>query len=224
MVIRVNIKKSKLTYIFSVTILTLFILHSLIMTPNNLSYQKNDTYIESPFNDKKDNPSMSQTDLDNPIYGDGLNQTVRAYMKNISTLKDKNGSFFITAPNLNSTLTAGKFNFTFDQNYNTTYEIEDDSAYDYPIKKFIFIDNATLNLLNGTDDGKSGISNMTDDNPSTFWNVTSESNIINFTITLNFSAYFEPGYNYLNICRIDIDLTANLTKNTNLTVKIWDNI
>ncbi len=224
MVIRVKIKKSKLKCIFSVTILTLFILHSLIMTPNNLSYQKNDTYIESPFNDKKDNPSMSQTDLDNPIYGDGLNQTVRAYMNNISTSTMTNGSFNITAPNLNSKLTAGEFNFTFDQNYNITYEIEDDSAYDYPIKKFIFGDNATLDLLDGTDDGKSWISNMTDDNPNTFWNVTSVSNIINFTITLNFSDYFDIGYNYLNICRIDIDLRANLTINTNLTVKIWDNI
>ncbi len=228
MVIRVNIKKSKLKCIFSVTILTLFILHSLIMTPNNLSYQKNDTYIEYPFNDKKDNPSMSQTDLDNPIYGDGLNQTVRAYMNNISTSTMTNGSFNITAPNLYSKLTAGEFNFTFDQNYNTTYEIENDVAYNlpFPIATFPF-DNATLNLISGNNISGS-ILEMIDDpiaNPNTFWKANSTSNIINFTITVNFTKNSDPVgfyFNYLNISKIYVDFTVNLTENVNLSVKIWD--
>lgn len=227
MVIRVNIKKSKLKYIFSVTILTLFILHSLIMTPNNLSYQKNDTYIESPFNDKKDNPSMSQTDLDNPIYGDGLNQTVRAYMKNISTSTMTNGSFNITAPNLNSKLTAGEFNFTFDQNYNTTYEIENDVAYNlpFPIATFPF-DNATTNLINGsTLEGDLG--NITDGNLDSFWkiNSTTSPGIINLTIIVNFTKNSDPVgfyFNYLNISKIYVDFTVILTEYVNLSVKIWD--
>ncbi len=225
MVIRVNIKKSKLKCIFSVTILTLFILHSLIMTPNNLSYQKNDTYIESPFNDKKDNPSMSQTDLDNPIYGDGLNQTVRAYMKNISTSTMTNGSFNITAPNLNSKLTAGQFNFTFDQNYNTTYEIEDDSVYNYPIVSFQF-DNATDNLISGNAI-EGGVENITDNNQATYWkiNSTTTPGVINLTITANYTSSKDSfSFNYYNISRIDVDLTINLTNDVYLTVKIWDNL
>ena len=225
MVIRVNIKKSKLKCIFSVTILTLFILHSLIMTPNNLSYQKNDTYIESPFNDKKDNPSMSQTDLDNPIYGDGLNQTVRAYMNNISTSTMTNGSFNITAPNLYSKLTAGEFNFTFDQNYNTTYEIEDDDVYNYPIVTFPF-KNATKNLIDGTT-LEGNLSKITDGNIDTFWliNSTTSPGVINLTITANYTSSKDSfSFNYYNISRIDVDLTINLTNDVYLTVKIWDNL
>ncbi|MCK4280485.1 MAG: hypothetical protein KAX10_00090 [Candidatus Lokiarchaeota archaeon] len=195
------------------------------MTPNNLSYQKNDTYIESPFNDKKDNPSMSQTDLDNPIYGDGLNQTVRAYMNNISTSTMTNGSFNITAPNLYSKLTAGEFNFTFDQNYNTTYEIEDDDVYNYPIVTFPF-KNATKNLIDGTT-LEGNLSKITDGNIDTFWliNSTTSPGVINLTITANYTSSKDSfSFNYYNISRIDVDLTINLTNDVYLTVKIWDNL
>ncbi len=225
MVIQVNIKKSKLECIFLVIILTFLILNSLIITPNNLTFQNNENSLDSPIKYKKDNPTMSQTDLDNPIYGDGLNQTVRAYMKNISTSIMTNGSFNITAPNLNSKLTAGEFNFTFDRNYNTTYEIEDDSVYDYPIIKFPF-DNATENLISGNNIS-GGIAEITDDNPSSYWkiNSTSSPGVINFTITANFSSSKDLfSFNYYNISRIDVDFTINLTKDVYLTVKIWDRL
>lgn len=223
MVIRVNIKKSRLKSILLGSILIFFILSSLILASSNISFQNSENSFDSPINDKTKNPIISQTDLDNPIYGDGLNQTVRVYMENTSSSLNKNGSFLVSAPNLNSKLTAGEFNFTFDQNYNTTYEIENDAAYNHPIKTFDDLNDLKLNLVSGNNESGGNVE-ITDGDDYTSWNISSISQEINFTINANFTNSFESGYNYFNICRIDIDITVNSTKNLNLSIKVWDSI
>lgn len=223
---RVIKKKSKLKNGILTTLLISLTLSSFLLFPNNFYFQNGNSLTEEVNNESIRNPFASTTELDDPILGEGDNQTVRVYMQNSSYSFNNNGTFLTPAPNNYSKLAYGEFNFTFEQNYNTTYELEDDNVYDHPVKEINFGENGSLILNNGTTQGNNGFSNMTDGSTTTFWNVTSVNKLLNFTVTLNFSDDFAlaPGYSYLNICRIDVDLNANLSVNVNLTVQVWDHI
>ena len=219
-----NKSKSKFRNRVLSSILIFLTLSSFLFNPNHSILQDFDDILEDENENNIENQLHYAANLDEPIYGDGQNQTVRVYMINSSNSLNNNGSFLTAAPNNNSKLPYGEFNFTFEQNYNTTYELEDDLAYDYSEASYNFVDNGTLKLNNGTSNGNSGFSNITDNDILTFWNVSFENNIINFTLTLNFSKYIDVKYNYTHICRFDIDLRANFTGNVNLTVQAWDHL
>ena len=147
-------QKRNLKGIILVSILIILILFSNLtnFTGNNPMMDENNSTI--PFNkEKNEHPKSSDYNLTSYITGNGVNQTVRAYMTNQSRATDnENGYFEIPAPDDNMYLDYGDFEFNFDNNYTTEYIIEEDSALhpeDY-FEEYKFVEaNSNLTINEG---------------------------------------------------------------------------
>ncbi|MHA1734137.1 MAG: hypothetical protein ACTSU5_19520 [Promethearchaeota archaeon] len=131
--------------------------------------------------------------IDEEFTGQGTNQTVRVYLQNSSELVHRNGSITLDAASSNSRLTKANASFYFERNYTTTYQIEDDSAFDRPrnvSKSYSYnVTNYGDYQVNGTVHGVDA--NITGEDPATYMNVTSITDagkdIVNMSIVANFS-------------------------------------
>ncbi len=195
-----------------------------------------------PFHEENTNyPKSATYNLTSDITGQGVNQTVRTYMKNQSrTMDNENGYFEIPAPADNMYLDSGDFIFEFNNNYTTEYIIEDDSALN-PSSSFFeqygFVrDDSSAIVKEGIGEVGKGIDDLTSSS-STFWNITSSANgIVNLTICANFSdasPSIDLPFNRSNIGGFNLDFEFNLNKSVDVTVymkwlnstsKIWKNV
>ncbi|MBD3352794.1 MAG: hypothetical protein GF364_15000, partial [Candidatus Lokiarchaeota archaeon] len=71
--------------------------------------------------------SSSLTDLETSWTGSGNNKTVKTYLLNQSSCSNQQDEFNISVDTSPSEISYGDFNFTFDSDYNTQYQFEQDS-------------------------------------------------------------------------------------------------
>ena len=181
-------------------------------------------------------PLNSALNLTDYITGDGVNQTIRVYMDNKSTIDNKEGNFEIKAPADNMNLSKGEFDFNFNNNFTTDYVIEEDDALDPNgnnyFEEYRFNDAfSNLTFNEGSGDQSGGFFKIVDgDDNSTFWNLTSSINgVLNFTIMANFSdvsgaiqTVYPIDFNRSNIVGFILNFTYKLSRDANVTVNMKD--
>ncbi|MFO8018740.1 MAG: hypothetical protein R6U96_08905 [Promethearchaeia archaeon] len=170
--------------------------------------------------------SAAPDDLEGSITGQGENQTVRFYMDNNSKSYDNSGYFEIPAPANKMKLNKGDFNFTFQNNYTTEYELEDTNALNPSGDKILFTSEASnLDYTPGMNLTNVDIANITDGEDDTYFtlNSTSEGNIT-LEVDANFtdSESKDFSFNRSRIIALLTQLDYNLSAHANLTLQAKD--
>lgn len=203
-------------------------------TSNHFNYLSDNRENSLPHKiDDENLPLTSSLNLTDFITGDGVNQTVRAYVNNNSrSSNNQNGMFEINAPASNTNLSYGDFKFNFDNNFTTSYVIEDDNAL-YPSSRYFekYRFNSIYSYLfvnEGTEDPANDFTDVVDDGVSeynTYWNISSSVNgIVNVTIVANFSgvAGIDFAFDRENIIALILNFTYRIDKNAEVTVYMKD--
>ncbi|MGV9202644.1 MAG: hypothetical protein ACOC44_01315 [Promethearchaeia archaeon] len=182
----------------------------------------------------KNVPNTAQTDLEEYFTGQGVNQTVREYMENVSSTYDNSKYFDIPSPVENGTMTKGQFNFTFQNNFTTEYVLEEDNAL-HPEGdqiNFDFNSDSYLNYTSGMNLTKGGLANLTqgEDIYESYLQLNStDQGQIDFTVYGNFSdTSFSEGdleldFNKSQIAGLFAELDFNISAHANLTLQVRDN-
>ncbi|MCK4369612.1 MAG: hypothetical protein KAW03_00970, partial [Candidatus Lokiarchaeota archaeon] len=224
-------KEIKRVLLISLFILTIFLSNVLIL--NNFDLYQSDKNNNSSKEGILDDINISSNlNLNDPITGSGVDQEVRINVNNVSQNLNDNQEFF-EIPSSDSEdmiLTYGNFSFSFQNNYTTDYVIEDDDA--LYAEKFILFDfntsNSNITIHNGSlNSGDFG--DLTDGSPSTSINIDSVNQLLNFTISANFTnTKFEiqdrgnVEFNRTKILALISTLRFKLNVSANLTVRIKD--
>jgi len=230
-------QKKKVKGIFLACILVILILFSNIAPYTGYNSIMNENNSSVPFNEERDEqPKTSAANLTTYITGEGVNQTVKLYMSNISkSLDNQDGNFEIPAPADNMYLDYGDFRFEFGNNYTTEYIIEEDSALNPRsnyFEEYNFVRDDSYALIEeGIGASGGGIDDLIP-GYSTFWNVSSSPNgIVNLTICANFSNAIQLidgndlPFNRSNIAGFNLDFEFKLNRSANVTIYMkWRNI
>jgi len=201
-------------------------------------------------NDDRENlleefPISSDFRVNDLISGSGDDQDVRIYANNKSQNLNNNQEYF-EIPSLSSEemyLSAGDFNFTFQNNYTAEYIIEDDDAlYAEDFVAFDFNEQSPYSGIirgPGTTVVGGNYGNLVDDLDTSNIRLNATNGILNFTIKANFTGerYRAPvingyvSFNRAYILGLIFSLLFDLTSDANLTIKVknfaqstWKNV
>ncbi|MFX1444014.1 MAG: hypothetical protein ACFFHV_11410 [Promethearchaeota archaeon] len=187
-----------------------------------------------PFNkDQNEYPKSSASNLTSYITGEGVNQPVRVYMKNVSkSIGNEEAYFDIAAPADNMYLDYGDFRFGFNNNYTTEYIVEESSALN-PITSYFenypFVEGSSNIIINEGVDGDGGYSQVVDENSNTYWNIsTNGANSVDFITLADFTGASQSGgrtdlpFDKDNIVGLILNFTYSLSNYANVTVQIRD--
>ncbi len=233
-------KETKQIFIVSIFVISIFLTNTQIFTGFNFAEINDNGQV---LNDNEINnlsPSSDPYLSDYYITGSGDDQDVRIYATNTSSL-EKNQKYFdipSISNSIDSYLTEGNFNFTFQNNFTTDYIFEDDSALD--ASSFIEFDmnrnpgysNMTVNQ--GTNSSKLDLTKLHDGLDSTFIRFDGFNGVINLTLTADFS---DTSFNSTNpnptinlnfdrnlILGLIISLRLMTSKNASMVIKMKDSI
>jgi len=215
----------------------MLVFFSNLATINQLTPTGNTMNDDETFDDFNQNDPMSSVgnqNLTEYIIGDGVNQTVRLYMSNISTSYNNQDYFNITAPADNTYLAYGDFNFTFQNNYTTDHVIENDGALthtgnyvDYEYQTSTSYSNISYNPNTNLTDVD--FNDLTDDNTGTYMILNSSGDgTLNFTIWANFSGRnhndgtIDRDFDWSEILGLRLGMTYNLSEAANMTIYLKD--
>ncbi|MHA1719831.1 MAG: hypothetical protein ACTSXK_09945, partial [Promethearchaeota archaeon] len=188
----------------SVLIVSVILISLSLQTGNVQSVATNEDLTQSTLN----TPNVALNSVNSPIYGNGVNQTVRLYMENASSTTGIN-SINITADNSNDYLSQGQFNVTLDKAFNTNYTLEDDSPLYYPKSIYTPVESKTQGNDNfGTISGGTTADKIQSPDEDTF-NIQSDNDGSNAKIDLGVSTDF-AGVKEDNLN------TKNLTSNSTI--------
>jgi hypothetical protein len=126
----------------SLTMLITMLFLVSISIPRNI--QPNNTIINNTDSSIVELPNASLFEYENPINGAGNNRTLRTFLQNSSEASGFN-SFNISSDSNDEFLNKGQYNFTFDQSFNTTYTLEDDTPLVSPNDVFGLNEYASTN-------------------------------------------------------------------------------
>ncbi len=203
-------------------------------TSNHFNYLSDNAENSLPQKiDDENLPLTSSLNLTDFITGDGVNQTVRAYMDNKSrSVNNQNGMFEINAPASNTNLSYGDFKFNFDNNFTTDYIIEDDNALNpfgpSYFEEYKFDESfSNLTINDGIGDPSGDFSNVIDEDSGLYWNISNNgANSVDFTILANFSGAVRTindlDFNRKNIIGFILNFTYSLSDDANLSVQLRD--
>ncbi|MFX1479843.1 MAG: hypothetical protein ACFFCI_17130, partial [Promethearchaeota archaeon] len=182
-------KKGIKRVIFFIVIISV-ILISNVQILNHSNLIKENANLE----DKLDEiPISSDVKVNDLITGSGDDQDVRIYANNKSQNLNNNQKYF-EIPSLSSEdmyLSAGDFNFTFQNNYTAEYIIEDDDAlYAEDFIAFNFNEESPYSGIirgPGTTLVGGNYGNLVDDSDTSSIRLNATNGILNFTIKANFT-------------------------------------
>ena len=178
-------------------------------------------------------PNTSDLNVNDYIRGIGDDQDVRIYVNNKSENLNDNHNFF-EIPSVVSDdmyLSNGDFNFTFQNNFNTDYVLEDSDA--LYAADFIAFDYDTglsgITYTNGTKISGT-FSNLYDGSNSTYIRLNATQGLLNFTINADYTGTtYTSGvingnveFNRNEILSLISSLVFRLTLDANLTVRLYD--
>ncbi|MFW9867545.1 MAG: hypothetical protein ACFFEN_15730 [Candidatus Thorarchaeota archaeon] len=234
-------KKGIKRVIFFIVIISV-ILISNVQILNHSNLIKENANLE----DKLDEiPISSDIKVNDLITGSGDDQDVRIYANNKSQNLNNNQKYF-EIPSLSSEdmyLSAGDFNFTFQNNFTAEYIIEDDDAlYAEDFIAFNFNEQSPYSGIirgPGTTVVGGNYGNLVDDSDTSSIRLNATNGILNFTIRANFTGerYRSPvingyvSFNRAYILGLIFSLLFDLTSDANLTIKVknfaqssWKNV
>ncbi|GAB4311035.1 MAG: hypothetical protein Kow0069_11280 [Promethearchaeota archaeon] len=203
----------------------------------------NDTGDEPPAESPSGTPTSAvAAPILTTFTGAGENQTVRVFLENSTSVSNANGTITLDAPSENSYLTDADVKFLFDRNYNTTYELEDDSALDHPRNvtraAWHAVNDYPGQQVNGSITGD--VADLQDSDVSTHINLTSGTfppagQMANFSVVANFSGivlryltfpdlgdYYDYDFSKALGLQFRVAAKTNLTQYGDLTVSAWD--
>lgn len=229
-------KETKKILLVSIFIISIFLTSTQIFNGFNFTEFNNDDH---DLNDNEiKNLSLSSDPYLSDYYltGSGDDQDVRIYVTNTSSLANNQNYFDVPSMSnsIDSYLTYGDFNFTFQNNFTTDYIFEDDSALD--ATSFIEFDmnrdpgysNMTLNQ--GTN--STNLDLALDNSFSTYAMLHEINGIINFTLTADFSdTSYQSGTPSIDlnfdrslILGFIISLQLQISMNASLIIKMKDSL
>ena len=202
-----------------------------------LATSKNDGISQDEINQNNPMSSVGNEKLTDYIVGEGINQTVRLYMSNISSSYNNQDYFNITAPADNTYLAYGDFNFTFQNNYTADHIIEDNESLSisqsnlvkYTYKKPTSYSNISVNPNTNLTDINFNF--LTDASTGTSIVLNSSGDgTLNFTIWANFSGVnfhdvdsgLNKDFNWSDILGFHLEMTYNLSEAANVTILMKD--
>ena len=223
--------------VLAIVLLGIFFISNLAMINQQIPFgnTNKDDEVINEFNQNNPASSVGKENLTEYIIGEGVNQTVRLYMSNISSAYDNQNSFNITAPTDKSYLVRGDFNFTFQNNFTTDHVIESDGALTHTgdYVKYSYEDstgvsnisyNPDTNLTNDID-----FIDLTDESEATYMILNSSGDgTLNVTIWANFSGVnyddstIDRDFDWSEILGLHLKLTYNISEVVNMTVFMKD--
>jgi len=224
-----------------ILVVSIFIL-SIFLTSTQIFNEFNFAEINHDGQDLNDNEIKNLSLNSDPylsdyyITGSGDNQDVRIYATNTSSLVNNQKYFDIPSisNSIDSYLTCGDFNFTFQNNFTTDYVFEDNSALE--ATNFIEFDmnrapgysNMTLNQ--GTNSTNLDLYDLNDESISTYTMLHGDSGIINLTLTADFSDTsfhsvtppIDLNFNRSLILGFILSLELEVSRNASMIIKMKD--
>jgi len=203
----------------SLTMLITMLFLVSISIPRNI--QPNNTLINNTDSSIVELPNASLFEYENPINGAGNNRTLRTFLQNSSYSSGIN-TFNISSDSNDEFLNKGQYNFTFDQSYNTTYTLEDDTPLvspntDFGINEYESSEN-TIYVETGNVDNGNNDSIITDEDFDQL-EISSVGNLAIFNLTTDFSSSSTNNSVIGFIIEMKLQLTVNPA---DLDVYIYD--
>ncbi|MHA1671036.1 MAG: hypothetical protein ACTSV5_10760 [Promethearchaeota archaeon] len=229
-------KETKQILLVSIFIVSIFLTSTQIFNGFNFA-EFNDNGQDVNDNELQDlslssNPYLS----DYYLTGLGDDQDVRIYATNTSSLVNNQKYFDIPSMSnsIDSYLTYGDFNFTFQNNFTTDYVFEDNSA----LEATSFIDfnmnrnpgYSNMTLIQGTNSTNLDLDDLNDDLNSTYTMLHGNNGIINLTLTADFSdtsfhsvnPNIDLVFNKSLILGFIISLQLKASRNASMIIKMKD--
>ena len=234
-------KEIKQIFIVSIFVISLFLTNTQIFNEFNFA-EINDDGQDLDYNEIMNlSPSSVPYLSDYYLTGLGDNQDVRIYVTNTSSLVNNQKSFDVPSMSnsIDSYLSYGDFNFTFQNNFTTDYVLEDNSALE--ATSFIKFDMnrnpgySNLTLNQGTNSTNLNLDLLNDNSDSTFTmlhNNATYDGIINLTLTADFSGTsfqsvsppIDLDFNRSLILGFIISLRLKTSRNASMVIKMKDSI
>jgi len=231
-------KETKQILVVSIFIISIFLTSTQIFNEFNFA-EINDDGQDLNDNEIKNLSLSSDPYLsDYYITGSGDNQDVRIYATNTSSLVNNQKSFDIPSMSnsIDSYLTCGDFNFTFQNNFTTDYVFEDNSALEatsfieFEMNRAPGYSNMTLNQ--GTNSTNLDLNLLNDTSIATYMRLNGTNGIINLTLTADFSDMsFHSGtlpinlnFNRSLILGFILSLELKASRNASMIIKMKDSI
>ena len=235
-----NRRKKEIKQILLVSI---FII-SIFLTSTQIYNRFNFAEINDDGQDLNDNEIINLSLSSDPylsdyyLTGSGDDQDVRIYVTNTSSLVNNQKYFDIPSMSnsIDSYLTYGDFNFTFQNNFTTDYVFEDNSA----LEATSFIDfnmnrnpgYSEMTLNQGTNSSNLDLGLLNDDSDSTDTMLHGSSGIINFTLTADFTDTsfhsstppIDLNFDRSLILGFIISLRLEVSRNASMIIKMKDSI
>jgi len=232
-------KEIKQIFIVSIFVISIFLTNTQIFNKVNLAESNDNGQVIDDNEIMNLSPSSDPYLSDYYLTGSGDNQDVRIYVTNTSSLMNNQKHFDIPSMSnsIDSYLSSGDFNFTFQNNFTTDYVLEDNSALE--ATSFIEFDMnrnpgySELTLNQGTNSTNLDLGHLNDNNNDTYAMLHGDSGgIINFTLTADFS---DTSFQSSNP-NIDLDFNRSLilgfilllrlesSRNASMIIKMKDSI
>ncbi|MHA1190874.1 MAG: hypothetical protein ACTSP9_01090 [Promethearchaeota archaeon] len=231
-------KETKQILLVSIFILAIFLTSTQIFNDFNFAEINDDG--QDLYDNELQNLSLSSDPYLSDYYltGSGDNQDVRIYSTNTSSLINNQKYFDIPSMSnsIDSYLTCGDFNFTFQNNFTTDYVLEDNSALEatsfieFDMNRNLGYSNMTLNQ--GTNSTNLDLDLLNDDSVSTYSMLHGINGIINLTLTADFSdtsfqsvsPNIDLDFNRSLILGFIMSLQLKTSRNASMIIKMKDSI
>ncbi|MBY9018626.1 MAG: hypothetical protein KGD66_07325, partial [Candidatus Lokiarchaeota archaeon] len=230
-------KETKQILLVSIFIISIFLTNTLLFNDFKLAEINDDG--KDLYDNELQNLSLNSDPYLSDYYltGSGDDQDVRIYTTNTSSLVNNQKYFDIPSMSnsIDSYLTYGDFNFTFQNNFTTDYVLEDNSALE--ATSFIEFDMnrnpgySNMTLIQGTNSTNLDLDALNDDLTSTYVRLLNGTDgIINLTLTADFSdtsfqsvtPYIDLNFNRTLILGFIMSLQLKTSRNASMIIKMKD--